>query len=508
MLVESPVTAATPAMAVSARIGILRRIFSFPVMLCMALMLLSVLTTQDRFNDPDLWWHLKTGQIIWNTHSIPSTDVFSFTTNQHAWTAHEWLSQVVIYGAFKLAGYRRLMLLLCALTSLLLISQYALCWLYSGNAKVALLGAMVTWLFSTIGLAIRPQLFGYLLLALELALLELGRRKNVRWFWALPPLFAVWVNMHGSFFLGLVILALVLACSYLNFAAGYLVAHPWQPATRRALALAGGLSSAALFLNPVGIRQILYPLDVMLHQKIGTAVVAEWQPLTFDEPRSLLVLLAAALVVLIPLLRRMPLYFHELVLASAGLFLAIQHKRMIFVFGLLVAPILCRFLADTWDSYNPRRDLLGANAFMMVLFACGMVWGFPSQVQLDKQVVEANPTHAVEFVRSSGLAGNMLNEYVFGGYLIWALPEHKVFIDGRADVFEWAGVFKDLGDWATLQADPKVLLDKYKVSFCLLSSSSPMARVLPLVPGWKQVYRDDQATIFSRTQIPALAPQP
>src|SRR6185436_15487802 len=90
--------------------SILQLAFSFPVMLASVLVVLSVLTVRSRFNDPDLWWHLKTGEIIWNTHSIPSVDLFSFTTNNHPWTAHEWLSQVTIYGGWKAGGYTGLMI--------------------------------------------------------------------------------------------------------------------------------------------------------------------------------------------------------------------------------------------------------------------------------------------------------------------------------------------------------------------------------------------------------------
>src|SRR5260370_17688270 len=87
--------------------------FSFPVMVAATLVVLTVLTVGSRFNDPDLWWHLKTGEIIWNTHSIPRTDLFSFTTNNHAWTDHEWLSQVTIYGAWRFGGNTRLTLCIC-----------------------------------------------------------------------------------------------------------------------------------------------------------------------------------------------------------------------------------------------------------------------------------------------------------------------------------------------------------------------------------------------------------
>jgi hypothetical protein len=481
--------------------GAVRRIFSFPVMLAVSLIMLAVLSVQDRFNDPDLWWHLKTGEIIWKTHAIPSTDVFSFTANGSPWTAQEWLSEVLIYGTWKAAGYRGLMALLCVLTALLLIVQYGLSSLYSGNAKVALLGALVAWLCSTVGLAIRPHLFGYLLLSVELLILELGRRGNPRWLMLLPLLFVVWVNSHSSFLLGLAILGAVFVCSCLDFEIGLLVSRPWESAKRKMLGAVFAASALALLANPVGVRQLIYPIDVMFRQKIGLAMVAEWQPLRFDEPRGLALLVVAALLVLIPLMRRSPLFFHELVLASAGLFLALPHQRMLFVFGLLVAPFLCRLLADTWDNYDSRRDLPVANALMMALFVYGIYWGFPAQAALEEQVSKGNPSRAVAYLRSSGVSGNMLNEYVFGGYLIWAAPEHKVFIDGRSDVYEWTGVLREFGDWATLQANPKELLDKYHVAFCLLSATSPMARVIPLIPGWTQVYSDDQAVVFTRSPL-------
>jgi hypothetical protein len=91
----------------------------------------------------------------------------------------------------------------------------------------------------------------------------------------------------------------------------------------------------------------------------------------------------------------------------------------------------------------------------------------------------------------------MLNDYTYGGYLIWAMPEPPVFMDGRAEVYEWAGVLQPFGAWSTLQADPNLLLDKYKIQFCLLRPDAPMARVLPLMH-WKTVYSDANAVIFVR----------
>src|SRR6266540_2125278 len=265
----------------------LQVIFSFPVMLAAVLVVLTVLTVRSRLNDPDVWWHLKTGEIIWNTHSIPSTDLFSFTTNNHPWTAHEWLSQVTIYGAWKAGGYTGLMIWLCVFPSAFFIAGYVLCSLYSGNAKVALLGALVTWFFATVGLAVRPHVLGYLLLTCELLIIHAARTRNRRWFLALPPLFAVWVNCHGSFIFGLMILAAFLFCSFFEFRAGLLVSSRWEKPQRVMMMIGLALSIAALFVNPVGVKQVIYPLDVMLNHSTGLASVDEWQAPRFDDLRAL-----------------------------------------------------------------------------------------------------------------------------------------------------------------------------------------------------------------------------
>src|SRR5215469_2629080 len=255
----------------------LRRVFSFPVMLAALLAALAVVTVRWRFDDPDMWWHLRVGQIIWTTHTIPTRDIFSYTTGNHPYVPHEWLSQLCIYGAYRFGGLSGLMLWLCFFTVLLLVAGYILCWLYSENVKVAFVGAMTIWMFSTIGLAIRPQMIGYLFLIVELLLLHLGRTRNPRWFLVLPPLFAIWVNCHGSFFFGLAIAGVVLLTSFFAFRSGLLVSPTWEPSTRRMLAGAVALSVPALFLNPIGVSQILYPIDTLLHQPVGLSQVEEWQ---------------------------------------------------------------------------------------------------------------------------------------------------------------------------------------------------------------------------------------
>ena len=476
-----------------------RRIFSFPVMLICLLSVLATLTVRSRFNDLDLWWHLKTGEIIWNTHSIPTTDLFSYTTNHHAWTPHEWLAQVSIYGAYHWGGYSGLMVWLCFFSSALVVVGYILCWFYSGNAKTAFLGGLIVWLFSTTVLAIRPQLIGYLFFTVELLLIHLGSVRSPRWFFALPPLFVLWVNCHGSFLFGLLVLGVFLASSFFGIRMGSLVSSRWDSHRRRLLMVTLVLSIAALFVNPVGVKQIIYPLNTLAHQHIVTSQIEEWQSLLLSDPRGFALFAIVGGIFLLVITRRSELSLTELLLLLISAAFAISHQRMAVIFGICAGPIVSRLISTSWDPYDIKRDHPFANATLMIVALLIICFGFPSRQYLAEQVDQGNPVKAVQFIKDSHLSGNMLNAFDYGGYLIWALPEHPDFVDGRADVFEWSGVLEEFASWATLQSDPNLLLNKYNVKFCILERQSPMAHVLPLMRDWKLVYSDDKAAVFVRS---------
>jgi hypothetical protein len=468
-----------------------------------SLAVLAELSVRGRLNDPDMWWHLKYGEIIWTRHAIPTVDLFSYTALHHSLVPQEWLSQLMMYAAYKLDGYVGLMLWSCVLATALFVVGYVLSSLYSGNSKIGLLGAIVLWLFSTSGLSIRPQMVGYLLLAVELLFLYFGWSRSPRWLLCLPPLFAVWVNCHGSFLLGLIVLVAILPCSFVGFHKGALVSVPWDSGRRRMLLLALGLSGGAVFLNPVGWRQVWYPVDTMLHQPANLSYVQEWLPLPLQSGRGIGLLCVLALVFLVLILRRSQvLYLHELVLLAMGAWMALNHRRLVFVFGILAAPIVARLCSDFWNRYEKEKDRPAPNLIFIGVVAVALFLGFPGRQVLAKQVSDGSPVKAVEYIQSHHLSGNMLNEYEYGGYLIWTLPEHPVFIDGRADLYEWAGVLHQYEKWAQLQADPNALLDKYNVSFCLLESGSSMVYVFPLMKNWKQVYSDRASVIFVRTASP------
>jgi len=493
------VTAATALKASNrslSRISLSRRVFALPVAIAFLLAVVCVCTVRERFDDPDLWLHLKTGQIVWSTHHVPQTDTFSYTTHQQPTIPHEWLAQALIFAAYRFGGYPGLMLWLCLTSSAIVIATYTFCAVYSGNAKIALVGALLVWFFATIGFSIRPQMIGYLLLITELAALHLGQTRDRRWFLVLPPLFAVWVNVHGSFSLGLVLACIALLGAFFDFEKALLVAPRWPRDARRTFALALALSFPALLLNPSGMRLVLYPFHALGSMTAAVSPVSEWQPPSMDDPRSLGMIAVLVCIVLLAAVRRSALYVQEALFLAAGTYLASAHRRMFFVFGVLAAPVLCRLLADTWDNYSPEHDRPAANAVLIVLavFVCWLA--FPSSQNLAAQVAAKSPVDAVNFIERSHLSGPMLNDWGSGGYLVWAAPDHPDFIDGRGDPFDETGVTQEFGDWATLRTDPRTLLDKYGISFCLLARDAPMSFVLPLLPDWKLAYADAGFMVF------------
>jgi hypothetical protein len=170
---------------------------------------------------------------------------------------------------------------------------------------------------------------------------------------------------------------------------------------------------------------------------------------------------------------------------------------MAFVFGILAAPVLSRLLPRMKRVSREGISRLNvAGAATAVL--CG-VFAFPAPNSLRNQVNSVNPHLAIQFIRNQAIRGNMLNDYDFGGYLIWAMPEQKVFIDGRCDIYEWSGLLREYLNWFSLREDPRLLLDKHKIQFVLLRSSSPSRQVMGALTGWKLAYSDNIAAVFVRT---------
>src|SRR5258708_407278 len=268
-LAISPHRRALPAVT-----GVMRRLFSFPAALAAGLIFLEFWIWLTGFDDPDLWWHLKVGEVIWSTHHLPIADQYSFSAFGHAWIAHEWLSELVLFTVYKAGGYRGLMLGMCAIASAYVVLTYLLSVSWSGNWKVSFLGGILALWFLTVTLAIRPALLSHLFLALELLLLSTGVARLSRIAWALPVLFAVWANCHGSYLFGLGLLTIAVAWRCLKLDQGRLVLACDRSTTIRLLMI-WVFSLFAPFVNPVGASLLVYPINLLRQHPESVSSVQE-----------------------------------------------------------------------------------------------------------------------------------------------------------------------------------------------------------------------------------------
>jgi hypothetical protein len=126
-----------------------------------------------------------------------------------------------------------------------------------------------------------------------------------------------------------------------------------------------------------------------------------------------------------------------------------------------------------------------------------MVFLFPSRRKLDERVESDYPKSALQYVASHPVGGQWFNDYGWGGYLIWSgSPKNMIFIDGRADIYEYGGVLSDYLTIARLKPDAFKLLERYGVEACLIRRQDPLATALDAMPGWERAYEDPMAAIY------------
>src|SRR5487761_519689 len=201
--------------------------FSFPVLLRAMLVTGTWAGVRLRLPDPDTWWHLAVGQTILAHHTLPVQDVYSFTAAGSPWIAYEWLGEVVMAMSARTGCLLGLEFHLLALSGSLVMLLWTHAYLHCGNMKAAFIACILLLPLAGVVFSLRPQLLGYAFLLLTLIVLEKYRQGSRNILWVLPPLFVLWVNTHGSFVLGLFVIALYWAAGLWEFDAGPVQARLW-----------------------------------------------------------------------------------------------------------------------------------------------------------------------------------------------------------------------------------------------------------------------------------------
>jgi hypothetical protein len=486
--------------------------------LLIAVLFMGIFTMAVRVpTDTDTWWHLRSGEYILRTHSIPRRDVFSHTMAGKPWIDHGWLAQIALYLLYAALGYTGLGLALAAVVTLAFVFVFLQSeenlYLRAFIAVLAAITSAVVWIA-------RPQIVSFLLTAVFSYILYLYKRKGRNYLFLIPLLMVLWVNIHGAFITGFILLGCYVIGEVLNNLLGHRDDRVLSYGAITSLIKVSLFALVVLVINPNTYQMYLYPFKTV---GIGALrdYIQEWASPDFHQfhlhPFIWMVLLILAAVGL----SRRRIDFTDLVLTSFFCYMALWAGRNIALFALVVAPVLMRYGAEAirtlWEAIRtydveqgissqlgrkqiaPGPWLTGLNWLILVLLlsACALKVYQPlrSEVNLAAQE-EYLPVEAVRFIHANNLPGPMFNSYNWGGYLIWHLyPDHPVFIDGRTDLYddefirEYVKVTLARSGW-------REVLDRYGVNFILIESDSILAAFLADDDEWQSVHADAIATVF------------
>ncbi|HEY0366848.1 MAG TPA: hypothetical protein VGC73_10265, partial [Pyrinomonadaceae bacterium] len=276
----------------------------FPIVLLSMVFVLAV--RQSVSLDPDLWWHLKAGQQIIDTRSVPHTDDYSFTKQGSEWVAHEWLSEVIIDGISRLSGLVGLVTIFSLIIVIALWLTYRRC---DGRPYAAGIAILLAAAASSPLFGIRPQMLTLLLASIYIVLLErFDPKEQSRRLWWLVPLMLLWVNLHAGWALGLALIGLYIVRAVLD--------GEWDHLSPLLIVLI--VCTALVPVNPNGFRMFSYPYETLTSTSMA-AFIQEWHSPDFHKttylPLALLLLSTVAATALSPTRARLGEMFLVLITA-------------------------------------------------------------------------------------------------------------------------------------------------------------------------------------------------
>lgn len=506
----------------------------------------------------DFWWHLKIGEIIFTTRAIPTTNMFAWTLPPDApFTYGAWLGELLLYllyraGGLPLVTFARNLLVMLAFW---LVGRMA--WERSRSWRLTAPALALAGMMSLNKLIIRPQIWAFPLFALYLWLLtrytarnqarseaesarsqarsEAECRIRARWLLLLPPLMAFWVNVHGSFVLGLVLVGI--------FAMGEALRTVWSQARNEAecsfagsqarseakcrpdalswrevglLFGVGALTALATLVNPRGLGIAAYVVD-LLTDRPSQALGMEWQSPTPSDVANVVFYISILVLVVTLAVARRRRTPTDLLLIVGFLWLAWSGIRYIVWYGMAVMPIL----AEEWAALWPRLAALPArrhpvNLVLVLLLAVPVVLAQPWWVErlplpetywnqvwrgspIGPLVSRETPVAAVEYLRAHP-GGRLFHEMGYGSYLIWALPQQGVFVDPRVELYPY-------GQWLdylriSQGARYNELLEAYGADRLMVDRElqGELIRALEDDPLWEQEYADERTEIWRRVK--------
>jgi hypothetical protein len=472
--------------------------------------------------DGDIWWHLRAGEEIVATGTIPRFDGWSYTSFGTPWISQDWLTNTVMAAVRGIPSFGETALSM--LFGTLVVIAFGVLWRTIGVRRSSVPWAWrIVWL--TLGLivaapvlGVRVQIVDLLLCAVVAWLLArflMDRRR--RWLVAIPLLAAAWANLHAGWPMLFLLTGAFLVGEAVDRVTRRDVTPPALTGREiRDLGLAMAVAFGALAFNPNGTALWGYPA-----QAIGNTVIDqyifEWFPVT-SSAELLVVYVAFILLVVAPtiaLLRRglrmsdaltviglavMPLFALRFLLLTGPLVAAVAAAAL--------APDLARSRFGQWvgpklESLSVPREgwLLPAHlALAAVLVILGIGVSLAKVIPSVQAATEAGafPTGAVAWLNGHPSGERIFNQYEWGGYLIHERAGHLVFVDGRAQDIYPDALLQEYADLFFVHGDPQQILDRYRVDHVVFAVHSDLGTWLDASSDWERAYSDSLAAVWIR----------
>lgn len=472
----------------------------FHVALAATIALITFFFCGQSIADPDIWWHLKDAQILVQQHHWVRVDQFSYTVAGTPWVNSEWLSELVFYGLWRLGGVAGLFFGYVLMVEALMMGILLLAYRASDSIKASALGAGASVLLAVVNFGPRTILLGWAcLLALMLVLWKLMRTGDAP-LWTVPLIFLLWVNLHGSWLIGLVVFGIVVGSGFFSGTWGKVVAERWTPAQRRKLLVTTAVIVPTLFVNPYGYKGVFYPFDLAFRQKLNVEHVVEWASVNFHEPRGKIVCGLLLTLFLLALAGRRKWKLAEVGLVAFAVYMSLTYVRFLFPAGILIAPILARQM-DFMPAYNRRVDRSWVNAVFMAAVLAIILYRWPATKKINEDLAKKMPLGGMHYLQTH-IAPNerVFNHYMYGGWMIWSQPSIPTFVDSRTDIFEYKGVLADYLDAIGLK-NSLADVDKYHAMYIFFpSKDDSVTYFIRHTTGWHVVYDDGVSCVFERNQ--------
>jgi hypothetical protein len=470
-------------------------------------LLLSFSAGKDLLGDVDTGYHIRAGEYIIDTFSIPRNDIFSFLSPPLPWTAHEWLSEVVMAIIYRALGLTGVVLFFSFIISMVYYLLYKIIKTNEDNLILTVFILLLILISSQIHWLARPHIFSLVLILVWYFMLDLYQYKQRNYLYLLPPLMLLWVNLHGGFLAGFLLVGIYLFGNVVKFITSQVAE---KNNFKKKVKLLGLTTAVCLFvslINPFGYQILLFPFKLVSNKFIMDHV-GEFLSPNFHEfmPFKYLLLLMLAIFAI----SKRKINIIELLLILAFTNMSLYSVRYIPLFGIISAPILLRQFRPILNQSDGRLAIFIKKRSESIsatdASAKGYLWPALSVVLVV--ILAANgtiefefnaktkPVAAVEFMKIENLQGNMFNNDEFGDYIIYdSWPKYKVFVDGRSDMYG-VDIMKEYLNVIRINPDWNEIVNKYNFNWIIYNANSSLSMFLMERDDWKLIYADKVANIF------------